>query len=158
MIRKVLPFIIILFLLSLQVFFHSIFGLVEALPDLIPIALAIAAIRWGLAGAVIAGFLAGVVEDSFATSLLGLNSLSWTLAGSIGSTIRSSLYGNRIAVAVILVAILKAVHDIVYYVVYLWNMPGDILTRMFLHVPIASVYSAGMAFVIFILLDRLDLD
>jgi rod shape-determining protein MreD len=158
MIRKVLPFIIILLLLSLQVLFHSIFGLVEALPDLIPVALAVAAIRWGITGAAIAGFLAGVVEDSFATSLLGLNSLSWTLAGTIGSTIRSSLYGNRIAVAVILVAVLKVIHEIVYYVVYLWNTPGEILTRIFLHIPIASIYSAGMALVIFILLDRLDLE
>ena len=158
MIRKVLPAILILLLLSLQVFFHSVFGLVDALPDLVPIAVAIAAIRWGTGGAALVGFLMGVVEDSFATSYLGLNPLSWTLAGAIGSSIRSSLYGNRVAVAVILVVILKAIHEIAYLVVYLWHTPGEMLSEILLYTPLASIYSAGLALVLFLLTERLLLE
>jgi len=158
MIRKLIPFVLLFILFFLQIFFHSLYGLVEALPDLIPIALAIAAIRWGMGWTALFGFLAGVVADSFSTSYLGLNSLAWVLAGTVGVSVKNSLYGNRVAVAVILVAILKAVHEIVYYVIYLWDFPGEIFSRMFIQVPVAVIYSAGLALVLFILTDRVVLE
>jgi rod shape-determining protein MreD len=158
MIRKALPFILIFLLFALQVFFHSLYGLVDALPDLIPIAIAVAAARWNPGGVAMLGFVAGVMEDSFSTSYLGLNSLAWTAAGTIGASIKSSLYGNRVAVAVILVAVLKAIHDVIFNVVYLWNSPGDLPARLFLEMPLAVVYSSGLGLIFFIILDRAVLE
>ncbi len=158
MIRKLFPFILIFILFFLQISFHSLFGLVYALPDLIPITLAVAAIRWGMGWTALLGFIAGIIADSFATSFIGLNSLAWVISGSAGAAIKNSLYGNRLAVAVILVAILKALHEIIYYLFYLWDSPWEFISRFFLEAPVAIIYSAGLALVLFIITDSLVLE
>jgi len=155
MIRSLFPAAFVLLLLALQVFFHSLSGLGDALPDLVPVALAIVALRHGMGWAALVGFLAGVFEDSFATSYLGLDALAWTIAGTVGGTLRGALYGNRVALAVILAGALKLIHDIIYAGFSLRGSPGDVAARMLLHAPLAAVYSAGLALVIFILFDRL---
>ncbi len=154
MIQRLYPFLCIFLLFFLQLFFHSLFGRVAALPDLVPIAIAVAAVRWGVGGVALVGFIAGLIEDSFSTSHLGLNSLSWVGAATSGALIKGSLYGNRLAVAVILVAFLKVIHDVIYYVIYLWGMPGDIFTQLFFFTPLSVVYSAGLALVTFLLFQR----
>lgn len=155
MIRRFFPAGFVLLLLVFQVFFHSLSGMAETLPDLVPIALAIVAVRRGMGWAAMVGFLAGVFEDSFATSHLGLNALAWTIAGSIAGGVRGSLYGNRVALAVILAGGIKLVHDVIYSVVYLRGSPAGIAARLLIDGPLAAAYSAGLALVIFILLDRL---
>ena len=154
MIRILYPLLCIFILFFLQLFLHSVSGLVEALPDLIPIAMVVAIVRWGVGGVALVGFLAGLMEDSFSTSLLGLNSLSWVGAGTAGALIKSSLYGNRLVVAVILVATLKVIHDTIYYLIYLWGTPGDMLNQLFILTPFAAFYSMGLALVIFIIFQR----
>jgi rod shape-determining protein MreD len=158
MIRKIAPILLVCFLLFLQVFFHSLYGWVDELPDLVPIALAIAALRWGMGWTGFIGFLAGVMEDSFSTSYLGLGSLSWIIAGMVGGSVRGSLYGNQLSVAVILVAIIKMIHDIIYNVVYLWDSPSDIPSRLFIHVPFAALYSVALSIVLFFFIGRFVLD
>ncbi|OGF97603.1 MAG: rod shape-determining protein MreD [Candidatus Glassbacteria bacterium RBG_16_58_8] len=158
MIRNVFPVLFIVFLLSLQIFLHSLFGRVDSLPDFIPIVLTIAAMRWGIGGAAFLGFLTGLMEDSFSTTHLGLGALSWVVAGSLGASARGSLFGSRSLVAVILVIILKGAHDVLYYVVHLWNTPGEILPRLLLSTPLDVIVSAGLGFVTFVLLDRLLLE
>jgi rod shape-determining protein MreD len=155
MIRRFFPAGFVFLLLVFQVFFHSLSGMTETLPDLVPIALTIVAVRRGMGWAAMVGFLAGVFEDSFATSHLGLNALAWTFAGSVGGAMRGSLYGNRVALSVILAGGLKLIHDIIYSVIYLRGAPADIASRLLIHGPLAAAYSAGLALVIFILLDRL---
>jgi rod shape-determining protein MreD len=157
MIRQLFPFLFVFFLFSLQVFLHSLYGMAQTFPDLVPIALAIIAVRWGMGTTAVFCFLAGVMEDSFSTSFLGLNALAWILAGIAASLMKGSLYGNRVAVSVVLVAVLKIIHEIVYYAVYMWDSPGDMLNS-FLYSPVAVVYSAGLALVFFIPLRRIILE
>ncbi len=157
MIRQVFPLLFVLFLFALQIFFHSLYGLAQTFPDLVPIALAIIAVRWRMGTTTVFCFAAGIMEDSFSTSFFGLNALAWVLAGIVGSTIKGSLFGNRLAVGVVLVAVLKLIHEIVYYIVYLWGSPGDMFMSLFFSI-IAVFYSAGLALVFFLPLKRLVLE
>lgn len=155
MIRALFPAVVVFLLLALQVFFHSLSGLGDTLPDLVPVALAIVALRHGMGWAALVGFLAGVFEDSFATSYLGLNALAWTIAGTVGGVMRGSLYGNRVALSVLLAGALELIHEVIYTAFSLRGSLGDVAARLLLHAPLAAAYSAGLALVIFMLLDRL---
>jgi rod shape-determining protein MreD len=154
MIRRFFPAAFVSILLILHILFHSLVGLGNSLPDLVPIALVVVVIRGGMGWAASIGFLIGVLEDSFSTSFLGLNALAWMIAGTVGGSIRGTLYGNRVALSVILVALLKMIHEVVFTVVYLWGYPGEILSRLLFRAPFSVIFSAGLALLLFLLLDR----
>ena len=158
MIRTVSLVLCICFLLFLQVFLHSPYGMLRFSPDLVPIAIAIAVMNWGRGGAAAVGFLAGIVEDSFSTSFLGLGSFSWILAGTIGGSSRGFLYGNRLTGATAIVDIIKMIHEIAYDPVYLWESPGDMIAQILLHAPFEVFYSVILSLVFFGLAGRWTLE
>lgn len=86
--------VLVLMLFPLHFVLHVGFGLSGSAPDLLTIALLLAAREVGLGGASLVGLLFGLVEDSLTVLAFGANSITMTLIGVFGAFTRDLFVGD----------------------------------------------------------------
>ncbi len=144
-------FVALLVLLNFTL--HLALGL-QAAPDLLTVAVLIAARRLGGAAAAGLGFALGLLRDALSLVAFGADAVTLTLVGFLGARSRDLFIGESLAFLGVYLFIGKWLHDTIYYLVAGRSMRGDAVVNLLIEAPLASLYAA-VAGVIAVLLYRL---
>jgi rod shape-determining protein MreD len=108
---------LILFAVSivLQVTIAPLFSIREVAPDFILITVIAISLQKGKAWGVIAGFLGGVLFDSFGTGMLGLSSLTKTIAAFIAGVFVGERLARSFGAIAGFLFIVLLIHDTMYF-------------------------------------------
>ena len=134
---------------------HLVLGLGDAVPDLLTVAVLLAARRLGGSAAAILGFGLGLLRDSLSLVAFGADTVALTLVGFLGPRSRDLFIGDSLGFVGAYLFIGKWLHDAVYHVVAASGGRWETATsRLLIEAPLASLYAAA-AGVVALLLYRL---
>lgn len=121
--RWLLPAISAALFLALQAALSSRIAIGAVAPDFIVVWLVLFGLRQGPIPGALFGFVLGFVVDLGNPGFLGLNALTKTVVGYAAGRMGSATSpGSVVLFVVFLVA--AFVHDVVYYIMYLWPAVG----------------------------------
>ncbi len=134
--------IVVVALFLLHFILHVGLGLGPVAPDLLTVALLVAAREVGMGTAAATGFFFGLLEDALSVLSFGANTLAMTLVGGLGALTRELFVGDSLVFLLSYFMVGKWVRDLVH-----WLMVGEALRRPFfdqvvVQGAIGSVYAA----------------
>jgi rod shape-determining protein MreD len=123
-------------------FTHVGLGLGRLAPDLLTVALLLAArdVGPGTAGGI--GFLLGLMEDAFSVLAFGANTVAMAVAGSLGSLTRDLFVGESWRFYVLYLAIGKWLRDAMFWVFAGEQVRGPAVRALLVQAPMAALYAA----------------
>lgn len=137
------PFVVfIIFLIALHLFLRVGLGLDFWAPDLLTIALLLAArrMRAGMASGL--GLAIGLIRDSVNLTTFGSDAVVLTILGYLGSRTRDYFVGDSFFFLAIYLFIGKWAHDALYFVVTRAVGRQDAVSTLLVEAPITAAYSA----------------
>lgn len=146
--RNARVWILVGLLLVLHFSLHVAMGLRSGAPDLLTVALLLAARELGLARAAALGFVFGLLEDALSVIGFGAHTLALTLVGVLGAFTRELFVGDTKLFLISYFALGKWLRDFLH-----WVMLGEDLRRSFVEQvlvqgSIGGLYAALVAFVV----------
>lgn len=141
-------------LVVLHLFLHLGLGIGKAAPDLMTVALLLAAreVRMG-AGAAL-GFFFGLLEDSFSTLAFGANTLSLTLLGILGSRTRDLFVGESVVFFLSYFGAGKLLRDLIHWLVAGHGVREPFLNAVVVDGTVGAVYSAVLGILLLLTFYR----
>jgi len=136
----------ILFLFQLT--FANLMAIYEIKPDFILIFLVYLSTRYGRLWGSSAGFIMGIIEDSFLTILFGLNALCKSLVGFFVAKLSWRLTGNVITDAGLLLFAVALVHDFLFNWIYSFGSEVGVLYIFFRYALPSAFYTAVIGMMI----------
>jgi len=141
-------------LVVLHLFLHLGLGIGRAAPDLMTVALLLAARETGMGGGAALGFFLGLLEDSFSVLAFGANTLSLTLVGILGARTRDLFVGDSVFFFFSYLTLGKILRDLVH-----WLVAGEGLREPFLNAvvvdgTVAAIYGAVLGIIFLIPFNR----
>ncbi len=129
-------------LVVLHFLLHVGFSIQAAAPDLLTLALLLAAREVGMGAGAGLGFLFGLLEDAFSVLAFGAGTLAMTLVGILGARTRDLFVGDSLLFFFVYLGAGKLLRDLVY-----WVVAGETIREPFIHSVlldggIAAVYVA----------------
>lgn len=112
---SILVWLVILVLVVLHLVFHVGLSIALAAPDLITIALLIAARGLGMGGAATLGMLMGLLEDALSPLSFGANALALAFTGAVASRTRDLFVGDSLLFGVSYLLLGKWLRDFVHW-------------------------------------------
>ncbi len=109
------------FLILLQTTLIPLLSIKDVYPDLLLIGVIITGIRHGATPAIVAGCLAGFVQDAAATQLYGLSALSKAVAGFVAGYFSREKVKYNFQVTVGVVAATALANSVIYQSVYYFD-------------------------------------
>lgn len=143
---RFLIFMLLLFFLHLLFYQYLAFG--DLLPDLFLVLVVFTGLRLGAMTGSLAGFLTGLVQDSFSFTFFGLHALSKTIVGFVIGKSRQAFYGNNILVQFIIIFASKFLHDLIFYGIYL-NRSGGFWNQMLVTTPLNALYTCVLGLILY---------
>lgn len=134
---KILLLILVLILVHGVVRQFLVIG--GAAPNLIVVAVCLAAFRWGAKGGAWSGFLLGLIEDSFASRSFGAHALILLLLGFLLGKIRRVVYDPSPAAVFLLLTLAALIHGELYLLLYYGSGVGDHWQTVFQTVPVEAL-------------------
>lgn len=127
---------------------HVAMGLRSGAPDLLTVALLLAAREVGMARAAGLGFIFGLLEDALSIIGFGANTLAMTIMGILGAFTRELFVGDTRLFLILYFALGKLTRDLLH-----WVMLGEGLRRSFVEQvlvqgSVGGLYAAAVAFVL----------
>lgn len=107
--------LLILSLVVLYFFLHLAMGFGAAVPDLLTIALLLAARKLRAPGAAAVGFGLGLLRDSLSLVGFGADTITLTLLGYLGARSREFFLGESIFFVAVYLTVGKLLHDVIYH-------------------------------------------
>ena len=146
--------ILVAALVFLHFLLHVGLGYGRGAPDLLTIALLLAAREVGLGTAAALGLFLGLLEDALSVLAFGANAVAMTVIGILGALTRDLFVGDSRLFAVSYFFVGKWMRDFLH-----WVMVGDSLRQPFLDQVIvqgftASVYAAIVGLIVVMLVPR----
>jgi rod shape-determining protein MreD len=135
-------------LFLVQLVFIPFIGVFEFTPDVLIIWLVFVGIRRGHIEATIAGFCAGLLQDSVTTQFFGLAALSKSVVGFLAgyfyneSNVEQALGSYRLLAAT---AIVSVVHNIIYYTIFFQGREESLLVAIFQLTVGITLYTSMLA-------------
>lgn len=123
---RALAVVVVAGLAVLHFLLHVGFGMGRAAPDLLTVALLIAARETRMGAAAGLGFVFGILEDSLSVVAFGANTVTMTVVGILGAATRELFVGDSKAFVVSYFFFGKWLRDGVH-----WILMGDELRRPF---------------------------
>ncbi len=123
----VLVWLVVGFLFCLHFVLHVGLGLGPEAPDLLTVALLLAAREVDLGRAAGTGLVFGLLEDALSVLSFGANAVSMTLLGSLGALTRDLFVGDSLLFLVSYFVVGKWLRDLVH-----WMMVGEGLRQPFM--------------------------
>jgi rod shape-determining protein MreD len=117
---------VVVVLAVLHFLMHVGFGMGRAAPDLLTVALLIAARETRLGWAAGTGFLFGILEDALSVLAFGANTVTMSVVGVVGATTRALFVGDSLLFVVSYFFLGKWLRDILH-----WILMGEELRRPF---------------------------
>lgn len=137
------PFVLfVLLLIALDLTLRVGVGLTVWAPDLMTVALLLAARRMPAGWAAGAGLAIGMIRDSVNLTTFGSDAIVMTLLGYLGSRTRDYFVGDSMFFLVIYLFIGKWLHDALYFVVSRRVGEEDAVSALLMEAPLAAAYAA----------------
>lgn len=134
-------------LVVLHFLLHLGVGLGREAPDLLTLALLVAARELRVGGGAALGFAFGLLEDAFSILTFGANTIALTLVGALGSRTRDLFVGESLLFVVSYLFLGKWVRDLV-----LWGamgtLRGPLHEVVFIQGAISALYVAAVGVVV----------
>jgi len=135
-------------LVVLHLFLHLGLGIGGAAPDLMTVALLLAAREVGMGWGGALGFFFGLLEDSFSVLAFGANTLALTLVGILGARTRDFFVGDSVLFLFTYFTAGKLLRDLVH-----WLVAGEGLREPFLNAvvvdgTVGAVYGAVLGLLV----------
>ncbi len=141
-------------LVLLHLFLHLGLGIGRGAPDLLTIALLLAARELGMGWGGGLGLFLGLMEDSFSVLAFGANTLSLTLAGILGARTRDLFVGESFLFFFSYLALGKLFRDLVHWLVAGEGVREPFLDAVLVDGTLAAVYGALVGVVVLIPFNR----
>ena len=134
-------------LVVLHFLLHLGIGLDEGAPDLLTVALLLAARDVGTGAGAGIGFVLGLLEDAFSVLAFGASTLAMTLVGAAGSVTRELFVGDSLSFLVAYLFLGKWARDLIH-----WALMGEGLREPFVQAllvegSLAAVYATAVGLV-----------
>jgi len=142
MTRKTIFGILIPLLAVLHFFLHVGLGIKGAAPDLLTLALLLAARETGMGGGGALGFFFGLLEDAFPVLTFGANTLAMTVIGILGARTRDLFVGDSLLFFFVYLSSGKLLRDMLHWVVAGEGMREPFVNAVLIDGGIAALYMA----------------
>lgn len=146
--RRPILTILVPALVVLHLILHLGLGIGRGAPDLMTVALLLAARELGMGGGGALGFFLGLLEDSFSVLAFGANTLALTVVGILGARTRDLFVGESALFFFSYLALGKILRDLIH-----WFAAGEGIREPFLNAivvdgTVAAVYGAVVGLVL----------
>ena len=129
-------------LVILHFLFHVGFSLEGTAPDLLTLALLLAARETGMGWGGALGFVFGLLEDAFSILAFGASSLAMTVVGILGSRTRDLFVGDSLLFLFVYLGSGKLLRDLIHWVAAGEAVRGPFVNTVVIEGGIAAVYLA----------------
>lgn len=137
------PFVLfIVLLIAINLFLRVGLGLSFWAPDLLTIALLLAARRMPAGWAAGTGLAMGLIRDSVNLTTFGSDAVVMTVMGYLGSRTRDYFVGDSMFFLALYLFVGKWLHDLLYFLVSRAVGVEDAVSTLLLEAPLAAAYSA----------------
>ena len=144
MIRRGVLGLLVPSLVILHFLLHVSLGLGRVAPDLLTLALLLAARETGSGWGAGLGFFFGFLEDAFSLLAFGANTLALTLVGALGARTRELFLGDSLLFFFAYLGLGKLLRDLVYWVVAGETVRGPFVSAVLVQGGLGSLYVAGL--------------
>ena len=141
----------VLFLTVLHFFLHMGLGLDDGAPDLLVIALLLAAREVGMGVAAGIGFALGLLLDAFSVLAFGANTIAMTVVGAVGARTRDFFVGDSFFFVVSYLFLGKWLKDLLHWVMVGEGVREPFVQAMLVESSIAAGYAAAVGVVVVML-------
>ncbi len=129
-------------LVLLHFLLHLGLGLGAVAPDLLTVAVLLAARVLPGAPAALLGLLLGLLQDALALRSFGAEAVTQAVLGFVGAHSRDFFVGESAAFVGIYVFVGKWVHDLLFWLLARPGGGSAVLARLFVQAPLAALYAA----------------
>ncbi|HEX7118925.1 MAG TPA: rod shape-determining protein MreD [Longimicrobiales bacterium] len=129
-------------LVALNFTLHLAIGIGATAPDLLTVALLLAARRLGGVAAAALGLVLGLLRDALSLVAFGADAVALTVLGYLGARSRDLFVGETLTFVALYLFAGKWLHDVIYYLVAGAAVRGDAVSRLLIEAPIAALYAA----------------
>lgn len=138
---------VVIMLVLLHFLLHLGVGMGRSAPDLLTVALLVAARQVGIGMGAGLGFVFGLLEDAFSLLAFGANAVAMTVIGALGAGTRDLFVGDSLFFLVSYLFLGKWTRDLIH-----WVLAGDSLREPFVQAMlveggIAAVYATVVGLV-----------
>jgi rod shape-determining protein MreD len=129
------------FLIVLHFALHVSLGLGESAPDLLVVALLLAAreVQIGFGAGI--GFFLGLLDDAFSVLAFGANTFAMTLVGMAGARTRDLFVGDSLLFLISYLVLGKWMRDLLHWVAVGEGLRESFVDTMLIQSPISAVYA-----------------
>ena len=139
---------VVLALVVVQSTFMPYVSIGGFIPDLLLIWVAYTAIRRGQVEGMLAGFLAGLLQDTVATQLFGLAALSKTIAGFLGGYFHNENKTDQILGSyqfLMIVGMCSLVHNLIFFLIFLQGTNGALVWTALQYSAATTAYTGAIS-------------
>lgn len=133
----------IVLLVVAHLILHLALGLEAEAPDLLTVAVLLAARRLSGAAAAAVGLVVGLVRDSLSLVAFGVDGITLTILGYLGARSRDFFVGESLVFIGLYLFIGKWLHDLIYYLIAGSALPGNTVYRLLVQAPLGALYAAA---------------
>jgi rod shape-determining protein MreD len=129
------------FLILLHFGLHVSLGLGESAPDLLVVALLLAAREVHIGQGAALGFFLGVLDDAFSVLAFGANTFAMTLVGMGGARTRDLFVGDSLLFLTSYLVLGKWMRDFLHWVAVGQDLRESFVDTMLIQSPISAAYA-----------------
>lgn len=144
----VLVWIVVAGLFTLHFVLHVGMGIGDAAPDLLTVALLLAAREVPLGAAAGTGFVFGLLEDALSVLSFGANSVAMTLLGGLGALTRDLFVGDSLLFLVSYFVVGKWLRDLMHWVVVGEGLRQPFTEAVLIQGTLGGIYAAAVGILI----------
>lgn len=134
-------------LVLLHFLLHLGIGLDEVAPDLLTVALLLAAREVGVGTGAAIGFVFGLLEDAFSILAFGASTLALTVVGAGGARTRDLFVGDSLFFLVAYLFLGKWTRDAIHWVMVGEGLREPFVQAMLVEGSIAAAYATGVGLI-----------
>ncbi|HEX6940140.1 MAG TPA: rod shape-determining protein MreD [Longimicrobiales bacterium] len=134
--------VFIALLIVVNFLLHLAIGLGATAPDLLTVAVLLAARRLRPAPAAALGLALGLLRDALSLIAFGADAVALTVLGFLGARSRDLFVGESLAFVALYLFVGKWLHDVIYYLIAGADVRGSAVVRLLIEAPLAAVYAA----------------
>ena len=135
-------------LVVIHLFLHLALGIGRGAPDLMTVALLLAAREWRMGGGGALGFFFGLLEDSFSVLAFGANTLALTVVGVLGARTRDLFVGESALFFFSYLSVGKILRDLIHWVAAGEGVREPFLSAIVVDSTVAAIYGAVVGLIL----------
>lgn len=144
----ILVWVVVLMLFGLHFVLHVGLGLGPEAPDLLTVALLLAAREVDLGRAAGTGLVFGLLEDALSVLSFGANSVAMTLLGMLGALTRDLFVGDSLFFLVSYFLVGKWLRDLIHWAMVGENLRQPFLDQVVIQGALGGLYAAAVGILI----------